>query len=168
MFFVNQDTSFYMYRTLPLRHGSRREGLLSGHLSRLRHVFLRCSPVRDMEALFKWMRLLCTELAHRIGVDRKAWNRRATKLTLQVISLNSGSRCARTPRKAFAHTGDKFPVSADLSKHCRCGLKQTERVSGVTMLLLARCGAGDACSVIQSSSAMPALGHVPHGGRRLQ
>lgn len=39
------------------------------------------------------MRLLCTELAHRVAVDREAWSRRAAKLTLQIISLNAGSRC---------------------------------------------------------------------------
>lgn len=44
--------------------------------------------------MLKWMTLLCTELSRRIAVDREAWSRRATKLTLQMISLKPGGRCA--------------------------------------------------------------------------
>ena len=51
-----------------------------------------CSPVGEREAVLRWMTLLCKELAHRIRVDRQAWSRRATKLTLHTISVTSGSR----------------------------------------------------------------------------
>ncbi|CAM9197043.1 unnamed protein product [Ectocarpus sp. 6 AP-2014] len=50
------------------------------------------TPVRDEESVLNWVRLLCTELSQRIAVDREAWSRRATKLTLQMISLKPGSR----------------------------------------------------------------------------
>lgn len=83
-------------------------------LSPAPRAILPYSPVRDEEALLMWMRLLCTELAHRIGVDRKAWSRRATKLTLQVISLKSGSRCARPPRQAGPNRAELRPATCDL------------------------------------------------------
>ncbi|CAM9159339.1 unnamed protein product [Ectocarpus fasciculatus] len=53
------------------------------------------TPVRDEESVLSWMKLLCTELSHRIAVDRGAWGRRATKLTLQMISLKPGSRATQ-------------------------------------------------------------------------
>ncbi|CAM9754538.1 unnamed protein product, partial [Hapterophycus canaliculatus] len=63
------------------------------------------TPVRDEEAVFKWLKLLCTELSHRIAVDREAWSRRATKLTLQMISLRAGSRSSQ--RSAAGADGKK-------------------------------------------------------------
>ncbi|CAM9285497.1 unnamed protein product [Scytosiphon promiscuus] len=63
------------------------------------------APVRDEEAVLKWMTLLCTELSHRIAVDREAWSRRATKLTLQMISLKAGSRANQ--RRAAGADGKK-------------------------------------------------------------
>ena len=62
------------------------------------------------------MRLLCTELAHRIGVDRKAWSRRAAKLTLQIISLKSGSRYARIMRVGLQHHPKGTSVCRQLKK----------------------------------------------------
>ncbi|CAM9207140.1 unnamed protein product [Sphacelaria rigidula] len=50
------------------------------------------APIRDRDGVLQWMKLLCQELAHRIGVDRGAWSRRATKLTLQIISSKQGDR----------------------------------------------------------------------------
>ena len=52
-------------------------------------LFRLDSTVRDREAVVMWMRLLTKELADRIVVDRKVWSRRATKLTLQIISLRA-------------------------------------------------------------------------------
>lgn len=52
--------------------------------------------------MVQWMRLLSKELAQRIEVDRTAWGRRATKLTLQII--NPGDRCEFHVRRGSAFT----------------------------------------------------------------
>lgn len=71
--------------------------LLSSHFSSCappeQRLALPNRPIRDRGAVLTWMKLLSKELAARIRADREAWSRKATKLTLQIVSLKAGSRC---------------------------------------------------------------------------